>query len=403
MSLARWAQRRNLLEEADEVLRTWLRRHPEDEAAYELSLEIAEDRRLSSDSEPFKRTRAILGRAFIKHETARFVVLSDAGTSFTRSQAERLERAHHQFQRFAKRHDLHPLPLQHKLVCVLFGSRDEYHAFAAAHDGLNNPSIAGYYSPRHDRMVFYDPASNPGVSRAGESLNEVSNRIRRLERELVTVERVGDDDDATSLRTALASWTRQYDRERARIDEFIERTTISTTIHEAIHHLMYHTNVQKPTVQYPLWVSEGLATTFETDRPNQAFGPRHEYTPRREMFTRLLREDKLIPLPALVVMTRLPAEDDDVQALYHQSYALMTWLTRFRRDEFGMYLRLMRREPHGRPTAGRQLELFREAFGDVEKLERIWLGHEHTQIALAHAGRRFAEADDSSHGSRAAD
>ena len=38
------------------------------------------------------------------------VVLSDASAAWTRHQAERLERAHHQFLRFADRMNLRPLP-----------------------------------------------------------------------------------------------------------------------------------------------------------------------------------------------------------------------------------------------------------------------------------------------------
>ena len=91
----------------------------------------------------------------------------------------------------------------------------------------------------------------------------------------------------------------------------------------------------------------------------------------------LLRSDKLIELRQLVTYTRMPDDrDETVQAVYHESYALVTWMSRFRRAELQAYLQAMLAEPPGRPTSQRQLELFEEAFGDVDQLQRTWLRHE---------------------------
>ena len=62
--------------------------------------------------------------------------------------------------------------------------------------------------------------------------------------------------------------------------------------------------------------------------------------------------------------------------MYLQSYALVTWMCRFRQTELRRYLELMREEPDGDPTPARHRALFEEAFGDVAALERAWLRHE---------------------------
>ena len=139
--------------------------------------------------------------------------------------------------------------------------------------------------------------------------------------------------------------------ETSRVDTFEHRVNVATTVHEAIHQLMFHTGLQTARVQYPLWISEGLATAFETDRTDVAFGPRHESTPRREVFERLLRDNRLLVLATLVTLTEIPtpdpalhrsAADDLVQTIYHQSYALVTWLCQRRPSGMRRYIDLMR-------------------------------------------------------------
>ena len=42
------------------------------------------------------------------------------------------------------------------------------------------------------------------------------------------------------------------------------------------------------------------------------------------------------------------------------------------------YLERLRREPPGRPTPERHLEIFEGAFGDIDRLERVWTRYERT-------------------------
>ncbi|MCH8822977.1 MAG: DUF1570 domain-containing protein [Planctomycetes bacterium] len=287
------------------------------------------------DSDSYSLARSLLPQRFTEYHTARWVVLSDASAVWTRRQSQLLERARHQFLRFTRRVGLQPKPLRHKLVCILFDSRDEYHDFAQKQDGVTAQWISGYYSPKHDRVVFYNVSDSTPRKNA---LSQASSTATNLPR-----------DDADQRATA-------------------------TTIHEAIHQLMFHTGVQSAHIEYPLWICEGLATAFETDVANGAFGPDHEYAPRRNRFKQLVEDQQLIDLRKLVTFARMPDDrDETVQAVYHQSYALVTWMTRYRTDELHNYLQSMLDEPAGRPTPERQLEIFEQAFGDVDQVQRAWL------------------------------
>ena len=306
--------------------------------AYDEMLRAGVSLKPAFESEPYHLARALLGAEFVEYEATRWVVLSDANAQWTREQAALLKRAHHQFLRYTRRIGLQPKPLRHKLVCVLFERRDEYREFARLYDGVTDEWISGYYSPKHDRVVFYNVATS---------------QPKRI--------------SSTRHHSVASSFSRDASDHRA----------TATTVHEAIHQLMFHTGVQSPHIEYPLWICEGLATAFETDDPDAAFGPDHEYAPRRERFVQLLRDDQLIELRQLVTYARMPDDSDEtVQAVYHESYALVMWMSRFRRAELQAYLQSMLAEPPGRPTPQRQLELFEEAFGDVDRLQRRWLRYE---------------------------
>jgi hypothetical protein len=374
-------------EEAEALLRRALAESPEDAEAYASLLALRADRPLPSESPSYFATRNLLPVRFVKYETKRFVILSDAESQWTMAQGDRLERAHHQFQRFARRLDLRPLPLQHKLICVLFARRDDYQAFARTNDHVEDPWISGYYSPAADRIVFYHVESNPSVAQARETLDQMEQSVRQLNRQRHEAEHDGNGVEADSLRTVITLRQDHIQRQRERVDEFAAEVSAATTVHEAIHQLLFHTGVQSRAVEYPLWLSEGLATAFETTTPNQAFGPDHEYPPRRARFHSLLREGRLLPLQDLLALTDLAHDDDAaIEAVYHQGYALVVWLCRYRPAQFRDFLFAMRRLGT-RPAGGAAAwsATFEDCFGGIEKLERDWLRDEQRAASSAEA------------------
>jgi hypothetical protein len=349
---------------------------PDHTQAYRRLTALAGNRRLPKRSTAYDTARELLPNRFKEIETSRFIVLSDADQRWTQTQSQRLERAHHQFQRFTRRLNLYPLPLRHKLVCVLFRNRIDYQAFARCHDGVTEPWIAGYYAPQHDRIVFYDVVANPAIVEARSTLADMQDDLQQIHRQASEADRDGHRDQAKALRVEYARYRQHLARERQRVNDFESRLSAATTIHEAVHQLMFHTNVQSPQLMYPLWISEGLATAFETDDSGVAFGPDHEHGPRREEFSRLLRADGLIPLQKLIEVNELSsAKECTVHSFYHQSYALFTWMQRFRQRELRAYfMTMLECGIHGaRPD---NVAIFEQVFGDVASLEQAWLAYE---------------------------
>lgn len=377
------AQHRHL--EATRMYRRVLDHAPDHFEARAALQAIGEASRLPMKSDVLERTHHLLDSKFLVHETRRFVVLSNADPRWTRMQAERLERAYHQYHRFCHRLALDPLPIEHKLVCVLFENREQFERFARKHDNVANPSLSGYYSPTNDRVVFYNIHTDANLESARQQVDQMRQTMDNLAAAADEAARRGEADRAQALQRDVARYRDHIRDESSRLDEFAEQVSAATTIHEAVHQLLFHTRVQHPAVGYPIWVSEGLATIFETDAPGSAFGPDHEYAPRRTAFQALLAGDQLVPLHELVAVQSLgEVRATQVASVYHQSYALVTWLSRFRRDEFRAYLQSVRSEPPGVLSEQRHQRLFEAAFGSIDQVEHDWLSHERALFDRSH-------------------
>lgn len=325
--LAEWATKRGMKSEADALYRAVLASEPGHDGAYRAIWRLADRGSLGVDSKALTQAEQSVGRGFRRSETAHYVVLSSAGQAWTREQRSRLERAYTQFMRVSRDLGLNPLPLRHKLVCVLFRDKPAFERFARTHDNMRSGWSYGYYAPARDRVVLFNGEREKGA------------------------------------------------------DDFAKKRTLATTVHEAIHQLHFHTSVQNKHVQYPLWINEGLATAYETDAPRGDFGPDHEFAPRLERLAEVLQRGEQIPLRVLVQLDKVPAAARDVRAMYCQSYALVSWLATERSAELGTYLALMRAEPPGRPRPKRYAALFEAAFGDIASLEKAWLADQHARVA----------------------
>lgn len=335
---------------------------------------------LDRNAEAYHKARLLLPREFAEYDTSRFVVFSNADAHWTRTHADHLERAHHQFQRFASRLGLEPMPLRHKLVCIVFSGVERFSEFARLHDGVENDWATGYYSPRHDWVVFYDPASSPAVDGARQSLADRKDAAAELNLAANRAQGKGQHAEAFELNTELTQSRRRIQSEETLVDAFVRDEALATVTHEAVHQLLYHTGVQSRRVRYPTWVSEGLATCFETTKPNQAFGPGHEVAARRHRFDQLLGENQLLPLAELLAIDNLTdLTESQIDAIYHQGYALVNWMSRFQREDLRRYLEALALQPSGTVDATRHLAIFESCFGKVETLERAWLRHEREQ------------------------
>lgn len=348
-------------------------------AGAELGPVVRTGGRLVAKSDASQAAERLLGRGHTRYETRHWVVYSDADVAWSRAQTGRLERTVHEFERVMGRLGITPDPLRHKLVCVLFERRADYRQFASEADGVTAEWVAGYYSPSADRTVFYHAETNPSVIRARAKLAELEGELSGLESDITDARRRGDERRERDLMRWRDEYKSHLGGERKRIDAFSDEVGIATTVHEATHQLLFHRGVQSTMFQQPLWISEGLATAFETDDPSAAFGPDHEYPSRRDRFAELMDDGALLDTRELVTWLEVPVgRDGDIDVLYHQSYALTTWLFHRHRPQLRNFLAALRSRDG--IDARSALDLFEASFGPVETVERRWLQDERRQL-----------------------
>ena len=375
---------------AEQTCRHYLRIHPQDAQVYQTLLKLAQARPLPVGSPAMDMVQCRLPAQFAQLQSPSFVLFSDADPSLTGRHAHWVERTYEEFQRFVQASGLHPWPLEHKLVCVLFEHRADYQQFAQSQDGLSNAAFSGYYSPRNDRVVFSLEPDGADGSSARHSVVKSDAGTAAVDEPSKMPAPAASSAAPAPAKAVLGFDTRPVAENGsaqsppvAAADHCgdLQNESAAKCVHETIHQLMFHTRIMSPEVQYPLWICEGLSTAFETNAPDQPFGPDHDFAPRREIFQTLLATHDLLPLRDLVMMAQIPGNNPrTTRAVYHESYALVVWLCREHISQVRAYLQAMLNEPAGRLPARRHLELFEQAFGDVPTLERAWLADEQSAM-----------------------
>lgn len=139
---------------------------------------------------------------------------------------------------------------------------------------------------------------------------------------------------------------------------------VATIVHEAVHQLSYNSGLQRRMADNPYWVSEGLATYFETPDGsargwrtiggvNQVnLGRFHNYLPNRpaDSLVTLLRDDARFRNPA------------EANAAYAEAWALNYFLLRTKRKEYIAYLKMLSEGELLRPVDARaRVQMFQDA------------------------------------------
>lgn len=372
LSLGREAQRRGRSDRADRLYRIAWRSATSNDAAAEALRRLHEtgEASLSPDAEAVRETRELLGAGFTMRETEHFVILSDAGRASMTETGRLLERTRHQFFRAMERLEFPVIPPEHKLLCVVFSDQDMYRAFASPHDAVEAAWVGGHYATVSNRAVFYEN----GAESAMAELSDYRDQVRDLRSAARAARRHGRRDQAQILEGRANHIQRQIKDERHRLEQRARRSDEGKTIHEAVHLLAYNCGVQSRAHQYPFWLTEGLATSFETDNPRAAFGPDRTNETRDQAFREMIEQDRVIPLETFVALAESPDKDaQNIHDVYTQSYALLRYL--FERERRGLreYLLAVMDEPPGRIAPERRRALFAEHIGQPRRVQRRWL------------------------------
>lgn len=309
-----------------------------------------------------------------RYETGHFVTLSDCDASWTREKSALLERAYHQFFRWVDQIGLDLLPPERKLLCIIFHDYEQYRSFAQRVDNVDAPWAGGYFATRANRVVLFDDRDSPAIVEAMSKLAEHEAKVAETRERARQTARNGMQSMSDSLNAGADRLEAEVRTNKERIRSHAERMSTAKTIHESVHMLSYNTGLQQQGRIYPFWISEGMATAFETGDPAQPFGPREPYQAREDSFNRVRDEGRLIPLEKVVTVAAGIAGADELgDPVYAQSYLLFVYLSRTAPDAMKRYLCELNRLPSGYYTPEYHLTLFENHFGRVDAVERAML------------------------------
>jgi len=330
----------------------------------------AKDLLPNSNSGVLQETQKLLPQ-FQKSETKHYAILSDCSPQDIAMVGTLLEATYVKYHEVCDSLGWKPNPLRHKLVAVLFRDQRNFNDFAIQVDKVNKSWVMGYYSPLADRLVFFKSDSAADVKKVMADLNAQNKQVQEIgAAQKSPGQALRPNQEVEHAQTQLAA-------EKDRIQDSTEAIFVSTAVHEAAHQLFFHTDIQRPGVTYPLWLAEGLATNFETERINIVFGYQVENWRRRDAFKQVLLKDSIIPLEVLVTQDRFADGTESNEAVGHfyaQAYVLTNWLLRERPTELSLYLKALL-DGSFADAKSRKAE-FELIFGPLARLERNWVRYE---------------------------
>ncbi len=269
--------------------------------------------------------------------TEHFVICYNTTDAYARWNAELYEGLYRGFHRFWKSKGMELCEPRFPLVALIFGTKEEYVKFAGK-EFKGADATFGYYNQKTNRLASYDLTGIEGMIPSGS-------RVPR-----------------TALVQQILS---RPEGER----------TVATIIHEACHQIAYNCGLQVRLGASPVWLSEGIATFFESPDVMSRTGwagvgkvNRHnqyvlaQYLPKRssDSLTLLLTDDG-----------RMKDGKTSTNA-YAEAWGVTHFLIQSKPKEFVRYLKELQTIPVGvQPNSKDRVDLFRACFGDdIGKLDR---------------------------------
>ena len=263
--------------------------------------------------------------------TKHYVICFDTSRAYAQWCGALFEKLHEAFANFWTQADFVLAEPPHPLIVVIFSDRQRYEAFASRDLGAAADRVVGYYNLLTNRVTTFDLTGSsllPGHSttspgRAG-------------------LEILGSP-EAAGL--------------------------VATLVHEATHQMAYNGGMHQRLAPVPLWISEGIATYFETPAPGSGRGWQgigQVNKPRLKKFLATYQPGALTAIIEGDEPFRAAAGALDA---YAKAWALTAFLVQTRKPALVAYLRtLSAKPPLSDDTPAQRRAEFVAAFG-VEPAE----------------------------------
>jgi hypothetical protein len=298
---------------------------------------IEEPMRPTPASEIAAKTLALLPAGAKSLSTEHFVVCYDTSETYARWNANLYEKMFKGMLRFWKEKGLDLEPPRFPLVALIFRDKADYVEYSKR-DFQGGENTFGYYTQTTNRLATFDLTGIEGVLPPGA----------KIQRE-----------------DLLAEIFSRPEAERQ----------IATILHEACHQIAFNTGLQTRLGDYPLWLSEGIATFFESadTRSSSGWAGAGRINAYNLQQVRLyFRNRPPDSLASLLTQDERFRKGDTSAAAYGECWGLTFYLIKKKPKEFVAYLKKLRERPPGNPSDSKErLDDFLASFGqDLEKLDK---------------------------------
>lgn len=231
-----------------------------------------------------------------------------------------------------------------RLTVVVLETREQMEQFFKATRPMDEALsrwVAGYHDPTAGWAVFYNQFAGESTADAQRQLEELEARLRASEgspHDRVNVSRP----NGTEVQMTKAELFVEIQAEKRRLEAETKNYNTRVTQHEGAHQLAFRLGLQKADRAYPFWISEGLACTFETPAAagSNRMGAAALNAYRLESYRKAKAESRTLGLARLLSIKE-PGPDDDVEALYSESWAYFSFLFQRYPKELAAYLRFL--------------------------------------------------------------
>jgi hypothetical protein len=291
-----------------------------------LSRETVADPEVESPRDLGRRILGELPPGFDLLVTKHYCICFDTSRAYAQWCGSLFERLHDAFTNFWKQAGLEMTPPPRPLLVVIFADRQRYEAFAARDLGAAADRVVGYYNLMTNRVTTFDLTGSASLARpAGQAAGRVGLEI------LARPEASG---------------------------------MVATLVHEATHQMAFNGGLHRRLAPVPLWLSEGIATYFETPDLGSDRGWKGIGNVNSARLERFLASYRAGALEQTVLGDEPFRRPDEALDAYSRAWALTFFLIQTRRAAFVDYLRtIARKEPLADDSKEERLEEFTAAFG----------------------------------------
>ena len=284
-----------------------------------------------SAAESGKQITREFGPGFVSYSTERYALCTNASEPYAHWCLGLFERLATAFRAYWNKLGFKTVDPVFPLVAVIFQKQTQFAEFATVDAGADVAGVPGYFSIPTNRIV---------------------------------------------LRDLTHSSTGQPARTNAEIEQRLESAlyNVATMVHEATHQIAFNCGLHTRMADNPLWMTEGMATYFETPDLRSKTGWKTAGQINR---ARLRRFKEFLtarrPADSLETLirndTRLTSPDTAEDG-YAESWALTYFLVRKQAANYVKYLtHISAKEPLDFPTPDQRVAEFQDVFGDLKRLD----------------------------------